>query len=209
MQPGPIAPGELDEFIVAVGTAFHDAPHDEDRLECLRRLHERGRELVVRDDGRIVATSTVASLELTVPGAIVPAAGVTAVGVRPTHRRRGLAAALMRAQLHAVRDAGREAVAFLWASEAAIYGRFGYGRATEMGQLKVRSDRTALRPELRPEGARAELTLDPAAALDDLRAVHDAARPRRPGMIARLSERWQRALSDRPEDRDGARPLRA
>ena len=70
-------------------------------------------------------------------------AGVTAVGVRPTHRRRGLLTRLMRAQLEALRDGG-EAIAGLWASEARIYGRFGYGLATRVAQLEVRTERAAL-----------------------------------------------------------------
>ena len=58
----------------------------------------------------------------------MPAAGVTLVGVLPTHRRQGVLTRLMRAQLDDVRERG-EPVAFLWASEGAIYGRFGYGMA--------------------------------------------------------------------------------
>ena len=50
---------------------------------------------------------------VTVPGAIVPCAAVTAVGVMPTHRRRGLLTAMMRRQLEDVRArrrAGRDPV---------------------------------------------------------------------------------------------------
>ena len=57
------------------------------------------------------------------------AAGVTYVGVVPTHRRRGILNQLMRAQLDAIAARG-EPVAILWASEEAIYGRYGYGMAT-------------------------------------------------------------------------------
>src|SRR3954469_19540779 len=98
MEPGPIAPHEGDDLIRTVMAAFHDTP-DAERIADLRGGHELGRELVVRDGGRIVATSALERLGLTVPGAVVGAAGVTMVGVLPTHRRRGLATALMRAQL--------------------------------------------------------------------------------------------------------------
>ena len=66
--------------------------------------------------------------ELSVPGGQLPCAGVTVVGVLPTHRRRGILDRLMRAQLADVRERG-EPVAALWASEETIYGRFGYGLA--------------------------------------------------------------------------------
>ena len=64
-------------------------------------------------------------------------AGVTQVGVRPTHRRRGMLSTLMRRQLADVHEAGDEAIAALWASESVIYGRFGYGMATLTTDLAV------------------------------------------------------------------------
>src|SRR2546425_4898547 len=77
-------------------------------------------------DGRAVGGAAAFPFELTVPGGRVPAAGVSVVGVLPTHRRRGILAALMRAQLDACHERG-EPVAYLWATEDTIYGRFGYG----------------------------------------------------------------------------------
>jgi len=70
------------------------------------------------------------SFQLSVPGQeVLPAAGVTFVSVLPTHRRRGVLRSLMLRQLADVRDRG-EPLAILWASEAVIYGRYGYGRAS-------------------------------------------------------------------------------
>ncbi len=65
------------------------------------------------DDGMAVGGAGAFPFELTVPGGRVRAAGVTLVGVLPTHRRRGLLTRLMRAQLDAVRERG-EPVAYLW-----------------------------------------------------------------------------------------------
>ena len=80
------------------------------------------------------------------PGAAVPAAGVSWVGVLPTHRRRGVLSALMDHQLGAMHDAGREPIAVLWASEPQIYGRYGYGLAiAALGSDRGRSA-SALRP---------------------------------------------------------------
>src|SRR6266496_2918051 len=60
---------------------------------------------------------------------MLPATGVTFVAVMPTYRRQGVLSSLMRRQLAAVRDRG-EPLAILWASEAVIYGRYDYGRAS-------------------------------------------------------------------------------
>ena len=80
------------------------------------------------------------------PGATVPAAGISWVGVLPTHRRRGVLSALMAHQLGALHDAGREPIAVLWASEPQIYGRYGYGLASRFWGVTVRSQRQRAGP---------------------------------------------------------------
>ena len=59
----------------------------------------------------------------------MPAAGVTIAAVLPSHRRRGVLRAMMRALLDACHERG-EPVAYLWATEDTIYGRFGFGLAS-------------------------------------------------------------------------------
>src|ERR687897_103043 len=124
VEPAPIAADEVADYAEATYSAFHNdvPPHLHERWQ---RVLEPERTLVLRDRGRIVAGASVFSRRLTIPGGETPVAAVTLVGVRATHRRRGLLTSLMRRQLEDVRD--REAVAALWASEPAIYGRFGYG----------------------------------------------------------------------------------
>jgi predicted acetyltransferase len=133
-------------------------------------------------------------------------AGVTQVGVRPTHRRRGMLTALMRRQLADVRVAGDEAVAALWASESAIYGRFGYGLASHTVDIHVNTREARLRGAL--DGGDVDLVLAP-EAIDRMRAIHDAARAERPGMIDRPGPWWDVRIDDPEDDRDGAQALRA
>jgi predicted acetyltransferase len=130
---------------------------------------------------------------------------VTQVGVAPTHRRRGLLTALMRRQLADIHDLGKEAIATLWATESAIYGRFGYG----MGSLAAELDVAVREARLRSvPDAQAQL-VEPAEAVDAMRAIHDAARPLRPGMVDRPGPWWDSRIHDDPDDRDGFSPLRA
>jgi predicted acetyltransferase len=204
VDPAPIGTDEIPDFVRAVFEAFHyAAPADE--LEKRAKNVEPERTLVLRDDGRIVAAASIFTRELTVPGAIVPAAAVTMVGVQPTYRRRGMLTALMRRQLADVHEGGREAIAALWASEAAIYGRFGYGMAALSAELDVDKDSAVLRtaPNL-------PATLhDPVDAVDAMRAVHDAVRPTVPGMLDRYGNWWPTRVRDPEYDRNGAEPLRA
>ncbi|CAM3614620.1 GNAT family N-acetyltransferase [Isoptericola cucumis] len=71
-----------------------------------------------------------------VPGAELPVAGLTWVGVHPQHRRRGLLTAMIDDHLAHCRERG-EPVSALFAAEAAIYGRFGYGKAADDLRLSI------------------------------------------------------------------------
>ncbi|MFF0437569.1 GNAT family N-acetyltransferase [Streptomyces sp. NPDC004327] len=99
--------------------------------------------LATTDGGRPVGTAGAYSFELTLPGGIIaPAAGVTCVGVLPTHRRQGVLTAMMRHQLDGLRERG-EFLSVLLASEAVIYRRYGYGPATYTGRLTVQRHKAA------------------------------------------------------------------
>jgi predicted acetyltransferase len=204
VEPQPISPDEVPDFVRAVQTAFHQEPPAE-LIENVRRILEPERTLVLRDDGRIVAATAIYSRRMAVPGGVVPMAGVTQVGVRPTHRRRGLLTALMRRQLADVREAGREAVAALWASELGIYGRFGYGYASHSAELDVRRDLARLRVA---SDAPVELTA-PTEALPAMRAIHDAVWQERPGMLDRDGAWWDLRIDDFEGNRGGFSSLRA
>jgi predicted acetyltransferase len=129
---------------------------------------------------------------VTVPGGVIPAAGVTMVGVLPSHRRRGLLTAMMRRQLDDVRDRG-EPLALLWASESGIYGRFGYG----VGALasRFRFDRGAAFEGPPSTGGRISL-MSKDAALAAFPPVYDQVRLGQPGMVDRPGGWWFARLAD-------------
>src|SRR2546421_9183254 len=100
----------------------------------------------------MVATAGDWAMEMTLPGlTTVSSPGVTAVGVLPTHRRRGLLTALMRGQFDDFSEQG-EPVAVLTASEGAIYGRFGYGLASTHLQVELDRARNTFQPPVEPQG---------------------------------------------------------
>src|ERR1700683_3232659 len=129
----PVAPDEFDAFGEVTAQAFNDAERPAEAMEQERVIFEFDRSLAAFDGDAIVGTAAAYSFQLTVPGGIADAGGVTFVGVLPTHRRRGILSAMMRHQLADIAARG-EAVAALWASESGIYGRYGYGCAS--GQLR-------------------------------------------------------------------------
>src|SRR3989442_11396289 len=90
----------------------------------------------------MVAAAGICTYEMTVPGGTLPCGGVTRVSVLSTHRRRGLLTAMMRRQLDDMHERG-EPLAALYASEAPIYGRFGYGLATYHAAIEIARSRAA------------------------------------------------------------------
>jgi predicted acetyltransferase len=195
---------DIEEFkraVGAIGHYFGGWPADDEAAQRfsanlpLERMH------AALDGDRIVGGAGAVPFELTVPGGTVPCAGVTVVGVLPTHRRRGVLTALMRTQLEDVRERG-EPVAALWASEEVIYRRFGYGLASLSCEIGIPSGYTSLR-EGRDERATARLVpLD--AVKDVIAPVYDRVRARTPGMFARTDTWWEtRTLPDPPDRRQG------
>ncbi|HEU0337227.1 MAG TPA: GNAT family N-acetyltransferase [Gaiellaceae bacterium] len=199
---------DLEEFRAAVGSIGHYfgwQPTEEDgqrfsRLLPPERLH------AALDDGRIVAGAGVFPFELTVPGGPLRCAGVTVVGVLPSHRRRGLLTRLMRAQLEDMRECG-EPIAGLWASEETIYGRYGYGLASFALRARVPRVWGGLAAGLPPREGRIRL-VDHEEAMRLLPPAYERLRRRTVGFLSRPREWWElRRLDDDPERRFGAGPL--
>jgi len=160
------------------------------------------------DGERIVAGAGAFSFRMSVPGGgSVPAGGITVVGVLPTHRRRGVLTSMMRAQLAGCRARG-DVAAFLWASEATIYGRFGYGLASRMGAMTLARDRTRFVQPFEPRGTVRLVDLEEAART--FPPLYEQLFAQRPGMASRTKAWWEtRRLFDDPARRQGGPKNRA
>jgi len=195
---------EFRQALGAIGHYFGWEPTGDDatrfgKLLPLDRTH------VVTDGESIVAAAGAFPFELTLPAGPAHCAGVTVVGVLPSHRRRGLLRRMMETQLRDVRERG-EPIAALWASEETIYGRFGYGLASM--SIVVDADRTAtgVRDDLPRSGSIRLVAHD--EALRVFPKLYDGVRKRSPGFVSRSADWWQgKQLGDRPEQRRGAGPL--
>ena len=140
------------------------------------------------------------SLDVTLPGApgrpcpTIPMAGVTAVGVHPTHRRRGFLRQLMAAMHDDARQRG-EAIAGLEASESIIYGRFGYGLAANLAEYSIDSRSSAFAV---PAPALDLALVDKDEAVKVLPEIFDRQRRTRAGEVNRSAGYWTQLLADRP-----------
>lgn len=196
---------DWETWFSTVSWAFGGAFGSDEERALWRSLTETERSIGVWDGDRVVGTAGTFSLGLSVPGgAVVPAGGLTMVGVAPTHRRRGILRRMMRQQLDDVRAAG-EPLAVLTASEPSIYGRFGYGTATwELSaEIETRDVRLSAPPGIDEVEIR---VADPADVLDACEELYARQVPLRPGMLARRPG-WERAaLWVAPDVRAGAAP---
>jgi predicted acetyltransferase len=192
----PDGPDEVSAALAPIWHYFGSRP-DPEEVERLGAILPAERVLTAREDGGIVGGAGAYRFETTVPGgAQVPTAGVMAVGVLPTHRRRGALTALMRRQLSDAHERG-EPIATLFAAEGGIYGRFGYGLATLAGDIELpKSDARLWQEE--PLG-QARLLDSQEEMLDVLPGIFDRIQPTTTGMWTRSGDWWKvRRLPERP-----------
>jgi predicted acetyltransferase len=197
---------DLEEYgsaIFGIGQYFGARP-DEERLQRFSKVLDLERMHAALEDGQIIGGAGAFDFDLSVPGGTLPCAGVTVVGVYPTHRRRGVLRALMDAQLADVHERG-EPIAALWASEETIYGRFGYGIASWAGDVKISREWGAFAQPLERQGQTRFVTQE--QALELFPPVWEALCRERPGVFARTRNWWELRTLRLP-DEEKANPKR-
>ncbi|MGW0663172.1 GNAT family N-acetyltransferase [Streptodolium elevatio] len=192
-----ITEDELSQWGVALDVGFLRVPDHTKEVrdqwaEHLRDVVDLDRTQAAFDGDAMVGTFRSWGGEITVPGgAYVPMSAITNVTVTATHRRRGLLTRMMRHDLDASAARG-EALGILIAAEYNIYGRFGFGAATDISTYRIDLSRTRLSDaELsrREEGGRVEI-VTPDAMLELGPEIHEAFRALTPGAITRQSLWW-------------------
>ena len=192
-----ITEDERVDWIQATDTAFGSTAKD-DEIESWLPVVETDRSFAAVDGSRIVGTSAAITFRMMVPGgARVPTAGVTMVGVHPTHRRRGINTKMMTAILDQAAHRG-EPFAALFASEGAIYGRFGYGLAGLLGEFQAESARMAFVRGYEPGGRIELLPKDEAMPVID--RVYETSM--RPGGVERSIALRDQNFASVGEDKD-------
>jgi len=141
------------------------------------------------DGDQVVGGGSIFSFDVTVPGgAALPSAGVTWVGIMPTHRRRGALRMLMTRMFEDARQR-REPLAVLWASEGSIYQRFGYGLSTLASSIDLERDRAQLVSTSPAVGTVRLVDIDEARRL--LPPIFEHNRSQFPGFYSRSPEWWK------------------
>jgi predicted acetyltransferase len=150
-----------------------------------------------------VATAAAWSSDLTVPGhTSIPSWAISAITVAPTHRRRGIATAMLEAELRTANALGFP-IAMLTVTESTIYGRWGFAPAALSADWSIDTSRVTWSGE-HPAGTLQFVEVeDIVAAGHDLveRVRHDT-----PGQVEFHGSLWERLIG--LDDADAAKPLR-
>ncbi|MEO7557097.1 MAG: GNAT family N-acetyltransferase [Acidimicrobiales bacterium] len=204
-----ITEAELPDLLRVLMTTFGEEVKPE-MLEDERLVCEYDRMIGVADNGQLVASAGAYSFRLTVPGlSSVGAAGVTWVAVLPTHRRRGILRQMM-ANLLDDAAAREEPVAVLTASEAVIYGRFGFGVGAQHARATVRTQRSSFVHTLGSSGARqGSIRLawtGDESAVAAMAEVYERWRRTRAGALSRHEGWWEMTRRDHAYRQDDHGP---
>jgi predicted acetyltransferase len=202
-----VGESEFDAFRRTNEHAFLDSPPTPQHRAQMLELLELDRTLAAFDGATPVASAAAWSFRMAVPGALAAAAGVTWIAVMPSHRRRGILSSLMRRQIDDIHDRG-EPLAVLWASDARIYGRYGYGRASWHASFTLRDGEGVLSSQAPADPALRLRITEPQASLAELAKVYDTLLPAQPGLFVRSESWWNRIVEDPDDGRPGSSPVR-
>lgn len=149
---------------------------------------EPERSIVARDGSRIVGTTSSYELPIKAPvGAQVSGAGISLVSVLPTHRGRGIMSALLTEQLRRLKASGA-AFAGLWASQAALYPRYGFGLAVPCLDMVVPSQTSFVDPSIGRDVPLEYCSVEDALKIGSLQYEGVS----RPGLLVMEAAEWQK-----------------
>jgi len=201
---------DFPPFLEAVNRGFLGDESTPEQIEAAREGLAFRRMTGIFDAAGAQPLTPVATVDswvtpLTLPGAqVLPLWAISGVTVAPTHRRKGIARAMLEGELRTAAAAGIP-IAGLTVTEATIYQRFGFSPATFATEWTIETSRARwVGP--RPEGRLDFLERD--GLPDELATLHERVRLSRPGEVAGWPALWHRAAGTKPGAEEG-RKVRA
>ncbi|MFC4244628.1 GNAT family N-acetyltransferase [Gryllotalpicola reticulitermitis] len=201
---------DFDRWLQADQRGFHMAKATPASLAELRATTAHRRSVGVYDPqspapGHPVGTTQTWVTPLTVPGgATIDMWAVSSVTVSPTHRRRGVARALLEGELRAAAGDNVPMVG-LTVSEATIYSRFGFGVATFTDSAEIETRRVRWSG---PDAPGRLHFVDPDVLLPDAATIIDAVRSSQPGGLSYDDHFVGSVVGTIGDDRAGLRAVR-
>jgi predicted acetyltransferase len=193
VETAPIPQERAGDYVRAVSLGFHDVTATDQDTERQAERWVEGRWWAATDNNTIVATVRTDHQLTALPGGhLLPTSGLTGVTTHATHRRRGLLRDMLIKSLRADKEAG-EPLSTLIAAEWAIYGRFGYGAATEHAAYTLKTSARWLY-----EGAGRVELVDNATMVAEAPAIYEQHHVAHASEIDRNAIDWRNKISGRP-----------
>lgn len=194
---------DAERFLRADARGFLDPEPTDEALAQMREAMSGRRNIGVFDATAgqwPIATVNGWVTPLTVPGGVIDMWAISSVTVAGSHRRRGIARHLLEGELRAAAGAGIP-IAGLTASEATIYGRFGFAPAIPVASIEIDTRRAGWGGAPTPGRV---AYVDRETVAGDLGAMHERARTSRSGQVEGWPGRWQRMAGLAAGDADAA-----
>lgn len=182
----PVTPDEFESWLRAESLAHSNRLDHEP--EELRPHFDLARSLAVFEGSNIIGGCQAHRLEMSIPGGASAVAGVANVAVQPTHTRQGVMSRMMRRQMNDIHEWG-EPLAALFASESAIYGRFGYGVGTVHESWQIDRHHNAYARKYESPGR--IVFMDPEDVAQKLPEVYRRSTAGRPGVFPKPLHKWE------------------
>ena len=140
------------------------------------------------DGPKMVTSYSAIPFTMRANGKAMPMAGISVVGTLPEYRRQGLLRRITEQSLQDMRERG-QTVAALWASQAAIYQRYGYSLCSVMRRYEIDTvDAVLLRD---PDPSLAISRERPAESFDTLKDIYRQFVDHRTLYLHRSKVLWQ------------------
>ena len=195
-----VTPEELGEMGTlggyAYGGAFGDGPQS-----AIGKFNKPEWTLCAFVDGRLASSFANVPFTMSANGRAVKLAGVGSIATQPEYRRQGLVRRIHTQAFGEMREAGQN-VAALWASQAAIYQRYGYAMTTVMREYAV--DTQDIRFHDGDDGSGRVARVEADTAKDLVKTVYAAFIAKRMCYLHRIAEDW---VNDYLGERDGTGPV--
>jgi len=189
MDIRPVTTDDMDDFRRVACNALM-APAGLYPPEAIRAIRP-DMTLCAFENGRIATTYAVWPLKMRFNGAGLPVAGVTFVGTRPECRRKGYLRQVVTHHFKMLHETGGPSMAVLYASQAAIYQRFGYGIVSTHHQYRV-APHDLVFAHADPDDGRSGVFRDlPDDEMDLLKTLYRSFSATRTGYLHRGNATWK------------------
>lgn len=193
-----------DAWLAVVRRGFLDPEPTTEELDASRERLAYRRKTGVYDATAPMPEEPVATIaswisELSVPGGRgIPSCAISSVTVAPTHRRRGIARAMVEGELRVAAALGIP-MAMLTVSESTLYGRYGFGPAAPSAAITIDVKRAAWTGPT-PPGRVDFISRERLRELGPV--LHDRVRLTSPGELEIPGPHWDRLAATRPDAKD-------